>query len=127
MPGPIDIDPGQINTLTEIATKNEAGQWVAGPDAPGYEQGQYIPTKKVKVTEPDGSTYTKETPGGNVGRSYTNRQRTNLVKANMRRQDMTEKEAREFVNEKIQEIEDKKREGADPDEIVDIQRSLRGS
>lgn len=120
MPGPVPIDEKLIKPLSDYATKDAQGNWRAGSEAPGYEKGQFIPT----TTDAKGTTQ----PGGDVGRAYTNRKRTNLVKANMRRNDMTESEAREHVNDKLEKLADEKdREDPDTDEIRDIRKALHGS
>lgn len=122
MPGAVPIDEDTIKPESAIAYKDNNDQWRAGPDAPGYEQGQFVPTREV--SQAGGGTRSR--PGGNVGRSYTTRRRTNLVKANMRKRDMSEEEARDFVNERLDEMEEARKEG-DTEQVRDIRQSLHGS
>lgn len=42
MPGPIDLDPDTIRPITDIAYQDSQGNWRAGPDAKGYEKGQFV-------------------------------------------------------------------------------------
>lgn len=116
-------DETTIHALTDYAKRDSNGNWRAGPDAPGYQKGQFIETRVV--TTQDGRTVEK--PAGDIGRAFTNRQRNNLIKANMRRQDMTEQEARNFVNSTFTEIQEAIREGRSQDEITELQRKVRGS
>lgn len=121
MPGAVDINENVIKPLEAIAYKDN-GNWRAGSDAPGYEKGQFIPTRDV--TKTSGNEVTR--PAGDVGRAFTNRKRTNLVKANMRKNDLSESEARDKVNEELDKLQEAQREG-DTSRIKDIRASLHGS
>lgn len=88
-----------IKPLTEYATRNSNGQWIAGPKAKGYSEGQFIPTKMVTF-----GGDTREVPAENVGRQYTLRRRNNLVKAVMRASDVPEEEARQKTTQMLEEL-----------------------
>lgn len=114
MPGAIPIDENNIKPLTDIAYQDSSGQWHAGPDnKKGLKEGQFI-------------------SGDYAKRARAQRKSTNLIKANMRRREVSESEAREFVNKKRQELKDlKDAQGNIPEEdrdrARDIRKQIRGS
>lgn len=130
MAGAVQLNPDDPLRNRQIAYKDKNGQWRAGPDAPGYQKGQFIPTTTESYEyEREGElvSVTRTKPAGNVGRSFHNRQRANYVRKIMRKEDMSESEAREFINERIDELEQAQREGRPKDEIDEIRRQLMGS
>lgn len=109
MPGPIDLTPGVYRPMSHIAYKDASGRWRAGPDAKGYDKGQYVPEEYAQ-------------------KARKQRQFTNAVKQNMEKQDMSESEAREYVKEKNQAIKDElAKDNPDPNRIEELQRELGGS
>lgn len=79
-----------INPASDIAYRDKAGRLRAGPDNPlGYNKGDMVRKEDYP----------------NMFRSLNNRKHTNLVKALMRSQELTEKEAREQTNELLDELE----------------------
>lgn len=109
MAGPIRLNEDVIKPMTDIAFKDSNSNWHAGPDANGYEQGSFVPEEYAQ-------------------KARKQRQHTNAVKQNMRKQDLSEKEARERVNKFKKELENEKDKAEpDPERIADIQRKLGGS
>lgn len=87
MPGAVEIDPSTIRPPTDIAYKDSAGNWRAGPQAKGYEQGQFVDASYA-----------------NKARKF--RQNTNLTKQFMRSNDLDEAEAREQAREMISRLKE---------------------
>lgn len=87
MPGPIEIDPDVIRPQTDIAYQDEAGNWRAGPDAKGYEPGQFVEVNYAK-------------------RATGVRKRTNMVKSIQRGAEVPEDEARERGRTILEKLED---------------------
>lgn len=101
-----------IKPKTHYAKRNSNGQWVAGPKAKGFQEGQFIPTREIEV-----SGTIREIPAGNVGRQWTLRRRNNLVKSIMRAQGeydedgnlieaLPEDEARDMANQMLAELDE---------------------
>jgi len=96
MPGAIHLDADTIRPPTNIAYKDEADNWRAGPDAKGYEKGQFVE-----------AAYAKQARGI--------RKNANMVKQIMRWNDVNENQARKTshtIREKLKdaESEDERRE-----------------
>ena len=133
MAGAVDLNPNKIYTLREYAYRDDAGRWRAGPEAKGYDPGQFIPTKTIEVTgsagpERDQTTYTITRPTGMVGRQYNNRRRNQQIKAIMQRQDVSESEARQLVHDIQAEIaEELEKDDPDPERLNQLRRRVRGS
>lgn len=109
MAGPIDLTPGLYRPMDHIAYKDTNGNWRAGPDAKGYDKGQYVDPSYAK-------------------RARSARQNANAIKQNMDKQDMDEDEARKWVKEKRDELDtEMAKDEPDGDEIERIQRALGGS
>lgn len=90
----VGVDPSFENPLDQIAYQDDNGQWRAGPDAKGYESGQFVPQEGDDLK-------------GNVARARSMRKYKNDVKRTMRRHDdMNQEEAMELVNE-YREMKDK--------------------
>lgn len=113
MPGPIELDETIIRPMTDLAYQDSNGNWHAGPDAVSNGKAENI--------------------GEFVSESYAQkarkqRQHMNAVKQNMRKQDMTEKQARNWVNNKLDELkEERDKDEPDKERIDVIQRQLGGS
>ncbi len=108
MPGAIDLSDEStkgvphyrvMKSKSQYAKRNSAGQWVAGPKAKGYDEGEYIPTKTV---EEGGKTM--ERPAGIVGQQWSQRRRSNMVKSVMRASGVGEAEAREKTKDLLDEL-----------------------
>ena len=137
MAGAVELNPDKPNPLREIAYYDaNLERWRAGPKAPGYQENQFIKTRQVETRQLDsnGNPVMVTRPAGNVGRSYTNRTRANMIKGLMRRhaqdpnlEDLTESEARQYIHDKQEELKDAIERGADREEINQIQRDMRGS
>lgn len=123
MPGPTTYNERSYPSLSEIAYRDDSGRWRAGKSDYGYQRGQFIKTRDIERA--DGTIQNR--PADDIGRAYTMRQHANHVKSVMDRRDLGESEAREFINDKEQELIDAIERDAPPDEIIDIRRQLRGS
>lgn len=88
MPGAVDLDENTINPVSDIAYKDDAGNWRAGPDAKkGYQQGQFIDSDYAE-------------------RATSIRRTTNLIKSIQRARDVSESEARDLKDDMVSELED---------------------
>lgn len=88
MPGAVDLNPDIIKPLTDIAFKDESGQWRAGPDnAKGLEPGQFI-----------SSDYAEK--------ARSSRANANFVKQIMRSRDVSESEAREIGEDFLERLDE---------------------
>jgi len=105
MTGPVDIDPDIRKPVTDLAYKDDDGNWHAGPDLDGHQEGEFISESLAK-------------------NARKNRQRVNFVKSVMRNGN-TEEEAREKVNEFIEAENDLQQSGGDPAEKRRRVRELR--
>jgi hypothetical protein len=113
MPGAVDLNPDSVKPLSDIAEKvgeREDGSAIyqAGPDAKGYEQGQFVPNDYA-----------------NKARKI--RQNVNSVKAVMRRKDVDEDEARERVKDVIEAKGAYDQGEIDEDDLDTIRRNRVGS
>lgn len=132
MAGVVDLNPDNPKRNQLIARRNRAGIWVAGPNAPGgFEEHQFIPTttETFEWTNDKGElkTTTRTKPAGVVGNAYHNRQNANLVRKIMRKENLSESDARDFINSQREKLEQAKRENRPIDEINDIRRQMQGS
>lgn len=123
MAGPVEYNERHYPTLSEIAVRDDQGNWRAGKNAYGYKRGQFVKTRTVERA----NGVLQEKPAGDIGRAYTMRQHANHVKSVMDMRGMTETEAREFIEETEAELIDAIERDAPPDEIIDIRRKLRKS
>lgn len=91
MPGPINLDADTIRPPTDIAYKDDAGNWRAGPDAKGYDKGQFV-------------------SGDYAQRARAVRRNANMVKNIMREanegEGVSETEAREISTEIRERLDD---------------------
>lgn len=85
MSGAVDLDANTINPVSDIAYKDDNGNWRAGPDAKGYKQGQFVDAKYAKT-------------------ATSIRRTTNLTKSIQRARDVSESEARELKNEMVEAL-----------------------
>jgi len=99
--------------MSDLAYQDDNGNWRAGPDAVenGHAEqvGQFVPEDYAQ-------------------KARSTRQNANAVKQNMRKQDMSESEAREYVNERVDELrKERAKDEPDQERIDELQQALGGS